>query len=88
MPNSRSYWSLSDKCRVGLAQDVVLGLEFLHFQNQGGRQRTLGTIVCDRVQYDPCQPRTKSPGLAQLGRFVDQIRQKCLPPANSQLRNM
>ena len=26
-------------------QHCVLGLEFLHFQNQGGRQRTLGTIV-------------------------------------------
>ena len=33
----------------------VRGLEFLHFQNEGGRQRTLSTIVCDRLQYDPCQ---------------------------------
>ncbi len=40
---------------LNIAQHAVLGLEFLHFQNQGGRQRTLGTIVSDRLQYDPCQ---------------------------------
>jgi hypothetical protein len=32
------------------------------FSKQGGRQRTLGTVVCDRLQYDLCQPRTFSPG--------------------------
>jgi hypothetical protein len=45
-----------------LPRTNVLGLEFLHFQNQGGGQRPLGTIVCDRLQHHPCQPRTSSPG--------------------------
>ena len=46
----RACPELVERGRLNLAQDAVLGLEFLHFQSQGVGRRTLGTLFCSRLQ--------------------------------------
>jgi hypothetical protein len=57
--SDNSQWDTS-KQTSGRLSAVRSFLEFLH--SQAGRQRTLGTVVCDRLQHHPCQPRTSVRG--------------------------
>jgi hypothetical protein len=45
-----------------VAQDAVLGMEFLHFQSLGVGRRTLDTLFLASCMLDRCQPRTSVRG--------------------------